>query len=1086
MRFLLHPGIVFVLVFSFLGFGYILQPAFADNLVYNGGTIRFDAGDSATLTMKIVSNTAKSEAGDPQAGCNATDGTPAEVNLISDPAGLTFSPSPLVFEQCGVEEFVTISSTIPGSYTVTAVVNDSGSGVYHTQPFGTVRVTVTEGCTSASIITIDSLSPNPTVWGATVLASGSTAIAAECESVTVNWGDGQTTTDIPISGSQWSASHIYEAPGTYNVVAYLIEDGVVESESAPAQIIVNKHSTQLDFSVPSDVVGDTGFTASGNLVDASNGFVGLGITGREITFSGTGATGSLLPVLTNGVTFTGGIEIVSCAVSDTGPCSVDNVGTDPDPLDNKVLHLQVGSKVAFPVGTSEVKLFLQDMGNTPFKYKVVEYTGAVVPCADPNDTPNCPSAGEEFPIVPYIHAVSGFQTINGLTVFNGIKEIVITEVDGSTTNGSIGISAVLTMNTNGFPTEQHMINFETEIGGVKSSPLTLDGGRYFSIGIAPFYEPEALTVQGHFAGDALYEASSSSIESYHVQPNIQNQSGIGGEGAQGDGVSITKYDCSNFGQTDFDKDGICSTWELQNKVSIPGGSYIFFEASDNFLPDVYLEIDAMSGYAPTATEISTIKTIFSAKGIKLHVLLDETNLPVKDTFHVWTDGASPDADADNDFVSVKNNHYGTVAERAAGTLGSGNKNLEAKMHVVRYMLFVKNINTGSDTSCGSSGIAELMGNDAVVAVGCGFGLNPSEERMGTMLHELGHLVGLKHGGNDDANCKPNLKSVMSYSGQVPWSLMPIPAPGQTTDVAWYLGYNSQVLQSLNENSLNDGVYPIPAIDPTKWKASDGVTSITSFRLVWGTPQLVTKVQTGVTGSTINWDKDANANEVGQSIDLNYMSITLGTTQIPACTPAIPTFDTLTSYDEWVTVKNSLNFRSMGTLDGLGYSTHTDADAPSEADGEFFSKLNALGHGLLFDGVNEPLNNNDLGESGIAVFQKGNTIPITFELYDADGIEITDSNLQDYPIQKFTLKVAPVINGQPPADSAYFMPLTSTQKDFRDFFVFDGTKWSLQLGTKNLSPNTTYAARIYLNLDPSGSIVLDKGTDGISFLFELKR
>ena len=34
---------------------------------------------------------------------------------------------------------------------------------------------------------------------------------------------------------------------------------------------------------------------------------------------------------------------------------------------------------------------------------------------------------------------------------------------------------------------------------------------------------------------------------------------------------------------------------------------------------------------------------------------------------------------------------------------------------------------------------------------------------GDLMHELGHSLGLHHGGTDDANCKPNYQSVMNYN-----------------------------------------------------------------------------------------------------------------------------------------------------------------------------------------------------------------------------------------------------------------------------------------------------------------------------------
>mgnify|MGYP001769098295 CR=1 FL=1 len=36
---------------------------------------------------------------------------------------------------------------------------------------------------------------------------------------------------------------------------------------------------------------------------------------------------------------------------------------------------------------------------------------------------------------------------------------------------------------------------------------------------------------------------------------------------------------------------------------------------------------------------------------------------------------------------------------------------------------------------------------------------------GTLMHELGHTLGLRHGGNVETNDKPNYLSVMNYSFQ---------------------------------------------------------------------------------------------------------------------------------------------------------------------------------------------------------------------------------------------------------------------------------------------------------------------------------
>lgn len=64
----------------------------------------------------------------------------------------------------------------------------------------------------------------------------------------------------------------------------------------------------------------------------------------------------------------------------------------------------------------------------------------------------------------------------------------------------------------------------------------------------------------------------------------------------------------------------------------------------------------------------------------------------------------------------------------------------------------------------SSGSSEIGGDDTVVTLQC------HTDRLdwwrNTMLHELGHNFGLRHGGADDCNYKPNYDSLMNYAYQL--------------------------------------------------------------------------------------------------------------------------------------------------------------------------------------------------------------------------------------------------------------------------------------------------------------------------------
>jgi hypothetical protein len=69
-----------------------------------------------------------------------------------------------------------------------------------------------------------------------------------------------------------------------------------------------------------------------------------------------------------------------------------------------------------------------------------------------------------------------------------------------------------------------------------------------------------------------------------------------------------------------------------------------------------------------------------------------------------------------------------------------------------------------NTTSGSSGQAELPGDDMIVSLQC-WGTTTNVGN--TIVHELGHNLFLRHGGDEDTNYMPNYNSVMNYLFQFP-------------------------------------------------------------------------------------------------------------------------------------------------------------------------------------------------------------------------------------------------------------------------------------------------------------------------------
>ena len=78
-----------------------------------------------------------------------------------------------------------------------------------------------------------------------------------------------------------------------------------------------------------------------------------------------------------------------------------------------------------------------------------------------------------------------------------------------------------------------------------------------------------------------------------------------------------------------------------------------------------------------------------------------------------------------------------------------------------YAIFA-NRHTAADN--GSSGIAELNGDDFMVTLNA---FNSDYNMSQTFVHEIGHNLGLRHGGFENTNWKPNYNSVMNYRHQFP-------------------------------------------------------------------------------------------------------------------------------------------------------------------------------------------------------------------------------------------------------------------------------------------------------------------------------
>lgn len=220
------------------------------------------------------------------------------------------------------------------------------------------------------------------------------------------------------------------------------------------------------------------------------------------------------------------------------------------------------------------------------------------------------------------------------------------------------------------------------------------------------------------------------------------------------------------GAADSDGDGICDAAEarfgtnplsadsdgdrlsdLAELYGLGGVDLHYFGASPTH-KDVFVEADYYADRKPTATGIQRVVDAFAAApvsnpdgttGIALHVDLDNQIAAADakaDLNPVWTD-----------FDVIKNKYF--AARRAP---------------FFHYAVFANTYNGGS-----SSGISRgIPAHDFVVTLGAWPTPGGTElQQAGTLMHEFGHNLGLRHGGNEDLpNYKANYFSLMSYNYQV--------------------------------------------------------------------------------------------------------------------------------------------------------------------------------------------------------------------------------------------------------------------------------------------------------------------------------
>ncbi len=265
-----------------------------------------------------------------------------------------------------------------------------------------------------------------------------------------------------------------------------------------------------------------------------------------------------------------------------------------------------------------------------------------------------------------------------------------------------------------------------------------------------------------------------------------------------------------FCSEDADEDGIPDCAEVEGSTF--AGLPLYDWGARAGVKDIFVEVDYMqsddAGVTPHQTSLQMVVDSFAANGYAVH-------FDVGNRFHPEEGISHDDFDlgGGNQVEFFLKTTFDS-SQSAPSVLDHKVKNFDMRRRPIFHYLLMA-YTQQDDGSGGSSGLAEISGNDLIVSLG-NWGLSVETEtdsnitinfQAGTIMHELGHNLNLLHGGDDGINYKPNYLSVMNYMYQ----LIGLPTIGNREgDRYYFYNYRDDLNCSLEGNLLVNGYLDSPS------------------------------------------------------------------------------------------------------------------------------------------------------------------------------------------------------------------------------------------------------------------------------------
>lgn len=228
------------------------------------------------------------------------------------------------------------------------------------------------------------------------------------------------------------------------------------------------------------------------------------------------------------------------------------------------------------------------------------------------------------------------------------------------------------------------------------------------------------------------------------------------------------------GAVDADGDGIPDSAEVSGGTF--AGMDLYSMGARTGQKNIFIEVDYMNstdpGVIPRRESLQMVVDSFNAQSIKVHFDAGTTfgssfsttdfNLGQGSAVVAYEPCVTMDQTTCTSNTSSRRSIYDWKAEYVD----------LRRRNVFHYLLMGNSQNANG--SAGSSGLAEMVGNDLLVTMGnWGFATTSGSPlnqlinmQASTVMHELGHNLGLEHGGNETTNYKPNYWSIMNYMYQL--------------------------------------------------------------------------------------------------------------------------------------------------------------------------------------------------------------------------------------------------------------------------------------------------------------------------------